>query len=455
MPQGSRVFISYASENVAQVRRLYEDLKKRNVKAWFDKEDLKFGKWKPQITKAIAQSNYFLFCLSEAAIKKIGDEPGFQDVELNTAFEIALAQSEQTFTIVPVRLEDVDRGGNRLSIFQQYDLFNDWEGTLDELAILFGGTPLKSNSEVVEELTDEQKILGALYGKAHALYLSRQPERSLEIVKAIEVYEGETVSNLVNKGAALHALGRFQEALTAFDKAISLLTDKVGIIPSKLYVIWWNRGKALTDLGRFDDALASFDKALSIKADEKVWLDKARVFSMLDESSKREFHALDMALSINPDFENALAFKGISLYMLGRYSEALSALDKAISIKSDFPLAHEWRGDTLFKLNRFEEAIKESDIALANEPRNVAALKNKGASLIRLHRYNEALDVYNLILSFKPGHVLALYGKGASLGGLERYGEALEAFNTALQYDPNYEPAKEMVMMITNYLSQL
>ena len=72
----ARVFISYASEDLAQVRRLYEDLKKRNVNAWFDDNDLRLGRWKPQITKAIAQSNYFLFCISEAALKKIGDKPG-------------------------------------------------------------------------------------------------------------------------------------------------------------------------------------------------------------------------------------------------------------------------------------------------------------------------------------------------------------------------------------------
>ncbi len=444
----ARVFISYASEDLAQVRRLYEDLKKRNVNAWFDDNDLRLGRWKPQITKAIAQSNYFLFCISEAALKKIGDKPGFQDEELNIAFEIALAQSEQTFTIVPVRLEDVNRGGNRLEIFQQYDLFNDWAGTLDKLAIMFGGAPPDSDSEVEKEL-EEQKTLNALYGKAHALYLSNQYERSLEIVKAIEIYEGETARNLVNKGAAAHALRRFEEALNAFDKAISLLPDSKNISPSELHIIWHNRGKALTDLGRFDDALASLDKALSLKSDEKIWLDKARVFSRLDDS-EREFHALDMALSINPDFENAYAFKGIALYELGRYSEALSALNKAISIKFDFPLAHELRGENLFKLGRHEEALKEIDIFLTQEPKNITALKHKGATLLFLKRYDESLDAYNLILSLKPDHLLALYGKGAALGGLKRYDEALEALNTALQYDPNYEPAKNLIKLLNS-----
>ena len=39
----ARVFISYASEDIAQVRRLYEDLEKRDVNAWFDEDHLRPG----------------------------------------------------------------------------------------------------------------------------------------------------------------------------------------------------------------------------------------------------------------------------------------------------------------------------------------------------------------------------------------------------------------------------
>lgn len=453
MTRETQVFISYASENVTQVRNLYEDLKKRKVKVWFDKEDLKLGKWKPQITKAITQSNYFLICLSEAALKKVGNEPGFQDVELNTAFDIALAQSEQTFTIVPVRLEDVDRGDHRLSIYQQYDLFNDWSGNLDKLAILFGGTPLASGIEMVGEISDDQKVLNALLGKSEVFYLSKQYGKALSIVNAMEELEGETLRNLVNKGSIFHGLGRFEEALAAFDKAISLLSDKGKSIPPELYLIWSNRGKALTGLGRFDDALASFNEALSIKSDEEVWLGMAGVFNKLHDF-ERELHSFDMALSINPDFERAHTGRGIVLYMLKRYSEALPALDKAISIKPDFLLAHSWRGATLFKLERFEEALMVFDIVLSNEPMNIKVLEEKGATLVLLDRCCEALDVYNSILLLDPKHMMALYGKGTTLLTLERYDEALEAFNNALQYNPNFEEANEMVMQLTNYLSQ-
>ena len=101
-----RVFLSYASEDLAMAESIYDGLNKRKLNVWFDKEDLKPGVWKPQILKAISRSRYFVICISEAALKKTGDEtPGFQDKELNRAYEIAIMQPEEEFSIVPVRVE--------------------------------------------------------------------------------------------------------------------------------------------------------------------------------------------------------------------------------------------------------------------------------------------------------------------------------------------------------------
>ena len=102
----NRVFLSYAHEDFATVRNIYAGLKKRELDVWFDKEHMGPGSWKRQIEKAIPKCRYFIICISKAALKKIGDEtPGFQDEELQQAYEIARIQPESDFAIVPVRLE--------------------------------------------------------------------------------------------------------------------------------------------------------------------------------------------------------------------------------------------------------------------------------------------------------------------------------------------------------------
>ncbi|SHO53494.1 toll/interleukin-1 receptor domain-containing protein [Desulfopila aestuarii] len=75
----TRIFLSYAHEDLEMVRQIYTGLKARNLGVWFDKEDLGPRLWKRKIEKAIPKSQYLVICISEAALKKTGDEPGFQD----------------------------------------------------------------------------------------------------------------------------------------------------------------------------------------------------------------------------------------------------------------------------------------------------------------------------------------------------------------------------------------
>lgn len=98
------VFLSYASEDLEKVRKVYRGLKERKVNVWFDEEDLKKGRWKQQIMKAISHSKSFVICISNAALKKTSfEKPGFQDEELQFAYEIAINQTDDKFDIVPVR----------------------------------------------------------------------------------------------------------------------------------------------------------------------------------------------------------------------------------------------------------------------------------------------------------------------------------------------------------------
>ena len=53
----------------------------------------------------------------------------------------------------------------------------------------------------------------------------------------------------------LGRLGKYQEALSSYDRALKIRDDKYGA--------WRGRGAVLDELERDEDALASYDKALS------------------------------------------------------------------------------------------------------------------------------------------------------------------------------------------------
>ncbi len=50
------------------------------------------------------------------------------------------------------------------------------------------------------------------------------------------------VAAMLNKGSALHKLGRYQEAVNAYDAVLSRDPDRV--------TAWYNKGLALGELGR-------------------------------------------------------------------------------------------------------------------------------------------------------------------------------------------------------------
>lgn len=288
-----RVFISYAHEDLDMVREVVYGLKKRKLNVWFDKEHLGTGKWKPQTIKAINRSRYFVLCISQAALRKTGEEPGFTDDELTAAYNIAESQPGKDFTIVPVRLEDCGRGDFRISSFQQYDLFDDFEGGLDKLAVSLGGMSL-SDATAKDERTEDEKITEALFGKAEAAYYANEIETALTIWNSVLTIAPNKLEAWYGKGVALGRLGRHDEALEAYDKALKINPD----YPEA----WSNKGVALDSLGRHDEALKACDKTLEI----------------------------------NPDVPDAWSNKGDALVRLGRYDEALKACDKALEINPDF-----------------------------------------------------------------------------------------------------------------------
>jgi tetratricopeptide (TPR) repeat protein len=321
------VFLSYAHEDLDKVRKVYEGLKERNVNVWFDKENLGPGRWKPQILKAISRSKYFAICLSNSAVKKTsGEKPGFQDKELQTAWQFAEEQDEKVFSIVPVRLEDCGRGNMMLSGWQQYDLFKDWEGVLDKLAVHLGGKSL-SDATAIDERTEDEKMLESMMGKGRMFYYLGEYDRALSLFEAAISIKPDYHKAWYNKGVILVDLGRPDEAFEAYNKAIEIKPDD--------HEAWYNKGATLADLGRYDEALEAFNKAIEIKPDDhETWTNKGAALGSLGRYDEA-LEAYNKSIEIKPDDHKAWYNKGYVLYKLGRYDEALEAYNKAIEIKPD------------------------------------------------------------------------------------------------------------------------
>ncbi len=236
-----------------------------------------------------------------------------------------------------------------------------------------------------------------------------------------------------NKGASLAELGRHQDALACYDRAIE--------INPRYASAWYNKGAALGDLGRHQDALACYDRAIDINPrDAAAWSNKGPVLGKLGRHQEA-IASYDRAIEINPRYVETWYNKAAALARLGRYQEALACCERAIEINPHDEMTWYNKGAALDKLGRYEEKIVCYDRAIDINPRFAEAWYNKGAALHKLGRYQEAIACYDRAIEINPRYVETWYNKGAALDKLGRYQEEIVCCDCAIKINPQYAKA--------------
>lgn len=69
-------------------------------------------------------------------------------------------------------------------------------------------------------------------------------------------------------GATLSSLGRYDEALVAFQRALELYQQSGD--ESSIGVLWNNIGSVYKNMGRFEDAVAAYQRSLEI-SNNTLW----------------------------------------------------------------------------------------------------------------------------------------------------------------------------------------
>jgi hypothetical protein len=114
-----RVFISYASEDAHQARRLWEGLDRAGFEVWLDKERLEGGdRWDTAIEHAIDQSDYVLVLQTRVLVAKADS---YVNKEIALARERAKRVAEPFRCLIPVAI-DLDERRPDLAPYQAHPL---------------------------------------------------------------------------------------------------------------------------------------------------------------------------------------------------------------------------------------------------------------------------------------------------------------------------------------------
>lgn len=158
-----------------------------------------------------------------------------------------------------------------------------------------------------------------------------------------------------DKGLALMGPQSYQQAIKAFDRAISIWPD--------LAEAHLNRGIALARLHQTDAALEEFDKAAAMNPDltrayderGRLLLEKGDTRKAIDEFSK--------SIAIKPTTDGHYA-RGLAYESIGEHQKAVDDYDEAITQLVDAPYAYRARAVAKVNLGDMEGAKADRDRAL-------------------------------------------------------------------------------------------
>ena len=202
----------------------------------------------------------------------------------------------------------------------------------------------------------------------------------------------------LQRALVLAQLDRPAETLAACDCAVARQSDQ-----AMLALLHSCRGNSFRSLGRFSEALAAYDRAIALDPRNFASLND-RAFALAKMGRLAEaLTSYDRALALKPDHPKLISNRGEILARLGRLDEALAYVERALEIEPGEPDCLANRGFVLIKLGRFDEAMADIDQTLVKQPGNPEVLGLRALAVAKLGRLDEALADVDRALLLRPG----------------------------------------------------
>ncbi len=179
-------------------------------------------------------------------------------------------------------------------------------------------------------------------------------------------------------------------------------------------------------ISRETEARESYDQALKLDAAGLV----ADTLRMLDH-----------AVSLDGDFADARAARGILLGHLKRCQDALEDFNKAIELN---PAIARWylnRGNCLWNLDKTESAIRDYDAALSLDRSLAEAFAKRGMAYGHINQFSKSESDLREALRLGQGDAHSFYYLGIALYSQRRFVEAIRELSRAIELKPDFVAA--------------
>ncbi len=242
-----------------------------------------------------------------------------------------------------------------------------------------------------------------------------------------------SIEDLLSTAVGHHQAGRLAAAERQYEQVLAAspgLADALHF----LGLIAHRRGDHDVALGRLDAAIAS-------RGDAAPFHNNRGSILLALGRAEEAAASYRQALTLRPDYVEALSNLGGVLVRLGRCEEAATACRRALALDPKHAEAHNNLGSAERELGDAASAAASFRAALALEPAHAEAHLNLGAVLQEQGDLAAAEASYRRALAARPDHAEAHYNLGIALRAMGRDEEALDAFAAALAGRPGHADA--------------
>ena len=131
----------------------------------------------------------------------------------------------------------------------------------------------------------------------------------------------------------------------------------------------------------------------AVSKNESFEIGESEDYGRAIEHFNEVIRLLDAILAIDPEYRDAINYKGMMFVGCGRNEDAIKCFDQILKLNPVDKEALNNKGIALYGLGRDEEALKCVEAAIAIDNRYADAYVNKAVILHALGRYEEA-DVF-------------------------------------------------------------
>jgi tetratricopeptide (TPR) repeat protein len=281
-----------------------------------------------------------------------------------------------------------------------------------------------------------------------------EAERLLRRALTLGVRDPAQVAALEhNLGVSLNMQRRHREALGFFEAA----QQKVPELP----LVNYNRGIALQHVGRLEEAVASYKRAImSNPLNMLAHRDLNQLLYRLGDDA--EFlSSYDEVAALYPEVGAIYFDKGNFLFLQERFELAREVFERAVRLLPQQAAPHDALGLVFASLKDYDAAVREHETAVRMEPRNSQAWRSYAETLLRAAMPEDARRAAERSLEIEPDSqiTIAIWGLARRLLSdageeeLNDYGELVRVYEIAPP--PGYKNIESFNLDLDAWLGRL